>query len=58
MFYVNKQFPIRNTFLRVLSVLLFADNMTLNNFLKMFFGNANFAGAITAFFLDNTVPGK
>lgn len=33
------------------------DNMTLNNFLKMFFGNANFAGAILAFFLDNTVPG-
>ena len=37
--------------------LLFSDNMTLNNFLKMFFGNANFAGAIVAFFLDNTVPG-
>ncbi|XP_053407237.1 solute carrier family 23 member 1-like isoform X1 [Mercenaria mercenaria] len=33
------------------------DNLALRNFLKMFFGNANFAGALCAFFLDNTVPG-
>ncbi|XP_052771950.1 solute carrier family 23 member 2-like isoform X3 [Mya arenaria] len=33
------------------------DNIALKNFLKMFFGNANFAGALCAFILDNTVPG-
>ncbi|XP_052225245.1 solute carrier family 23 member 1-like [Dreissena polymorpha] len=33
------------------------DNVALSNFLKMFFGNANFAGALCAFILDNTVPG-
>ena len=38
--------------------LFISDNRTLNNFIKMFFGNANFAGAMCAFFLDNTVPGR
>ncbi|KAL4231675.1 hypothetical protein ACF0H5_009254 [Mactra antiquata] len=33
------------------------ENVTLKVFLKMFFGNANFAGALCAFILDNTVPG-
>ncbi|XP_060600202.1 solute carrier family 23 member 1-like isoform X2 [Ruditapes philippinarum] len=33
------------------------ENLALKNFLKMFFGNANFAGALCAFILDNTVPG-
>lgn len=35
-----------------------SDNLALQNFLKMFFGNANFAGALCAFLLDNTVPGS
>ena len=39
-------------------ILFISDNRTLNNFIKMFFGNANFAGAMFAFFLDNTVPGE
>lgn len=38
--------------------ILKTDNITLRNFLKMFFGNANFAGALCAFILDNTVPGS
>jgi len=39
-------------------IVSFADNIALKNFLKMFFGNANFAGALCAFILDNTVPGR
>ncbi|KAK3610440.1 hypothetical protein CHS0354_016617 [Potamilus streckersoni] len=32
-------------------------NLTVDNLIKMFLGNANFAGAVIACFLDNTVPG-